>query len=106
MASSSSSTPEITQLGDDVLEGIVFDFGTARTKAGLVPNVNLVNGADIKQSYDTYGRHLSVQFDTVVGRRTQRGLVVGLEAKDAWIGAEAISKRNLLTLKNPMERGM
>lgn len=67
---------------------VIFDNGSGSFKAGL--------GDDDAPR---------VVFPTIVGKPKNPSLMVGMDQKDSYVGAEAQQKRNLLYISNPIEHG-
>ncbi len=73
---------------DEEVTAVVVDNGSGMCKAGFA-------GDDAPRSV----------FPTVVGRPKMPGIMVGLDQKEVYVGAEAQMKRGVLKIETPIEAG-
>ena len=74
---------------DEEVTAVCIDNGSGKIKAGLA-------GDDAPRSV----------FSSVVGRPKVRGIMVGLDQAEVYVGGQALQKRGVLNMANPIENGI
>lgn len=72
----------------DIITPIVIDNGSFEMKVGFGGHDNPI-----------------AQFPTIIGRPTHCGVMVGVGQRDSYIGAEAWSRRSILRIVSPFDKG-
>jgi actin len=74
---------------DEDAEIIIMDIGSGHLKAGFARN-------DQPKSY----------VPMIVGKPKAPGIMVGMDQKDAYFGHEAVSKKSMLNISEPVQAGV
>ncbi|KAH8287578.1 hypothetical protein KR054_010444, partial [Drosophila jambulina] len=77
------------EMGDEEIPALVVDNGSGTLKAGFA-------GDDAPRAL----------FPSMIGRPRHQGMNVGLDQKDTYVGDEAQFKRNVLSLRYPIDHGI